>query len=1164
MFFTNELTTIIERLLAGKLNRAAGFQGSALALFIALLGKHLHQPLVVISEEYQQSLALSRDVITYQQMIGTEQPPATICFPPLQRLPYQQVLPLVTVEQSRIAALHRLRHEKHYLLFTSLTALIDRMAEPSSFYNRFFTLHWGASIDREQLAEQLQNNGYIRVPTVDEPGDFSVRGSIIDLFSPLYAQPFRLDFFGDELESIRPFDPVSQKSQAIEKESVDIAPAHEILLPKNRDKVKNRLKEQFIALNDPRIELSLTYEKLERGTHFAGIDTLLPAISPVPHGLTSYLADTIIPIFVTPHLLMEKLTTLRELLTDAYEKTIARHQFAFPPDGYLLNCLEPRQLFPGRGQLMIEDLLPVDGNDDQLVTIDSRSNQDLRDAVLRFAAHQQERLFTPAADIIAGWLRQQQQVVFCGKSPSGIERAKKLLAEYDLPFTSINSIAGILQQPLATDTINLVHAPLSQGSRLVDDRLVILTETDLFGIKKAARTQRTKSLKPFQDDFSALETGSYITHIDHGIGIYRGLQTLQVEGITNDYLVLQYQGDDLVYVPVDRFHLIHAYHGNPEHAPKLTKLGSSQWDREKSKARQAIDDLLVELIDLYASRQVEKGYAYPAPDAVFDEFAASFPYEETTDQQQAITEVVDDLMAEGPMDRLICGDVGYGKTEVAIRAVFLAVTNGKQAAILVPTTILAQQHYLTFKERFAAYPLVVEMLSRFRSPQQQKEIVAGLRRGTVDVVIGTHRLLQKDIIFKDLGLLVLDEEHKFGVRHKEKLTSLKKNIDVLAMSATPIPRTLQMSLSGMRTMSSITTAPRDRLAVRTYVAAYDDDLVKEAVAKEVGRGGQVFFVHNSVQTIEAMANHLRSLLPSISLTVAHGQMPAAELEKVMVAFASHRFDLLLCTTIIESGLDIPNANTIIINKANAFGLAQLYQLRGRVGRAQKKAYAYLLVPALDQLPQDARRRLTALAEASELGAGFRIAMQDLEIRGAGNLLGKKQSGHIAAIGYELYQELLTEAVEERQGQLREKRVEPEVHINIPAYLPAPYIADVAVRLQTYKRISLCTDEQSLYLLEDELMDRFGPLPDAVQELLNQRRLKLLLMDYSIRFFEVGKSRVAIHFGPDRPPETAAIMALISEAATTYQLIPDDGLLVKQQIEGRELLPWTRNLLQKIF
>ena len=1164
--FSHELTVAAQQLQARQHIDISGLQGSAPALFFALLADHIDKPLLIITEEYQQSLELSRDVAGYQKIMSSKQPQTPIIrFPPLQRLPYQQVLPLISVEQDRIKALHRIRQESHYIVCTSITALIDRMIDPASFYARFFSLNWGDAINRDQLAEKLLQLGYTRLPTVDEPGDFSIRGSIVDIFSPLYELPTRLDFFGDEIESIRPFDPSSQKSQAVEMESLTIAPAHEILLPPKRQMIKERLKEQFISLNDSHIDITTIYKKLDQSPSFPGIDSLLPAIHPTWHDLESYLPDAT-PVFINPPQLKEKISTLHSLLVDAYDKTRNRHKFTFPPAQYLKNIAGLEEIFPTRGRIVVHQDIQDELKNGKTLECESRSNRDLRDAILRVVSQQQEGLFAPAAEIIRGWLKQKQQIVYCGKGLSANERIKNLFSEYDLPFKTKTCPLDIFNQKPASGDIYLLQVPLNRGTRIINERIIFLTETDLFGSKKVVRskTRPARGQKASFDDFTTLKPGSYITHFDHGIGIYKGLQTLEIEGITNDYLILEYQGGDLIYVPVDRFNLIHTYHGGSEQPPKLTKLGSSQWDRVKIKARKAIDDFLVELIDLYAGRQVESGYAYPSPDSIFEEFEAGFAYEETLDQEQAIADVIHDMQANRPMDRLICGDVGYGKTEVAIRAVFMAVTSGKQTAILVPTTILAQQHYNTFCQRFARYPIVVEMLSRFKTPHEQREIIERIRRGTVDVIIGTHRLLQPDIIFKDLGLLVLDEEHKFGVRHKEKITSLKQHIDVLAMSATPIPRTLQMSLSGLRTMSAITTAPRDRLAVRTYIAAYDEEIIKEAVAKEIGRGGQVFFVHNAVKTIEAMAAHLRHLLPGIQLEIAHGQMKAAALEKVMMAFAAHEFDLLLCTTIIESGLDIPNANTMIINKAHKFGLAQLYQLRGRVGRSQKKAYTYLLVPNLDQLSNDARRRLRALAEASDLGAGFRVAMQDLEIRGAGNLLGKSQSGHISAIGYELYQDLLSQAVAERRGEPVKKQVEPELKINLPAYIPTNYITDIALRLQMYKRVSTCIDFQSLHELEDELMDRFGSLPGETKELFKLRGLKILLMKYHIHFFEVAKNRVAIHFSPDSEPNIEKVMSLIQTEPEKYQLTPKNVLIFRQSVDPGDLFSWTQNLLQKIF
>ncbi|MBN2231270.1 MAG: transcription-repair coupling factor [Deltaproteobacteria bacterium] len=1177
--FSRQLEVIAPRIAAGHPVTVAGLVGAAVPLFLARLGDTCRRPLLVVAHDTRTAERLRSETHTGAGLLGIAAGDF-FSFPPVQRLPYQQVLPLPRVEQARIAVLAGIRAAARPTVFTSITAAIDRMADPAAFFTRFLTLEWGTEIDRERLLERLVARGYQRVPSVDEPGDFSVRGSIVDIFSPLQEHPCRLDFFGREIESIRPFDPQTQKSLGTEIERLTIAPAREILLPRNRTAVRERLKQAYVELNDAHTDMAAWYERLEHGdATFPGSDALLPAIDPEWHSLRDYLHADTVPVFVGPELLAEKIESLGEMLDHGYTTARDLHRFAWPPGAYLADTATFRSWWPGAAMNIIDrpemnDPPPPErpsGNAAvpaaktaaaAVVVIPACTNRDLRDLLVRTAARHEEAVFAPVAETIKGWLRGGFRVLLACRGPAGRDRLGALLGEYEVPATLAPPAIGELPAP---GRVHLAVAPLAAGTRITGERFVLLTDTDLFGEKRAAAPPRRGSAQPFFDDLAALKEHDFVTHRLHGIGIYRGLETLAVEGITSDFLVLEYHGGDLVYVPVDHFNLIHPYHGVGDAPPTPHRLGSGTWERETAKARQAIDDLLIELIDLYARRQTEHGHAFPPPDAGFAEFETDFPYEETPDQQQAIGEVIADMTADRPMDRLICGDVGYGKTEVAIRAVFLAVTGGRQAAVLVPTTVLAQQHYETFRERFHSQAINVEVLSRFRPVKEQREILDRLATGGIDIIIGTHRLLQRDVRFQHLGLLVLDEEHKFGVKDKERIKELRREVDVLAMSATPIPRTLHMSLAGIRTMSVINTAPRDRQAIRTYVTGYSDEVVRDAVRKETGRGGQVFFVHNEVRTIDTMARRLENLLPGIRIRVAHGQMRAAGLEAAMLAFARREFDLLLCTTIIESGLDIPSANTMIINNAHRFGLAQLYQLRGRVGRSQRKAYAYLLVPAIDRLPTDARRRLTALAEASDLGAGFRIAMQDLEIRGAGNLLGRRQSGHIAAIGYELYQELLAEAAATRRlGTIPEKHREPEIRWPVTACLPPTYIADVPVRIQLYKRLAATADEAGLDELHDELHDRFGPPPAAVETLWQQKRVKLLLAAYGVTHLDVGPRRLLLTFSPERPPATEKVMHLLRVEPDTYRLTPDQALAVQTGTNVAEVYPRLEKLLQSIF
>ncbi|MCK5540225.1 MAG: transcription-repair coupling factor, partial [Deltaproteobacteria bacterium] len=1098
--FVQEIGEIAGALAESATIHISGLRGSAPALLLSRLSSLKGSGFIIISDDFQKSQDLCRDVAAHLEILPSSTlKPELITLPPLPRLAYRQTLRSGRIERERIKTLARIRGLKNFLCFTTIAAYTDRLPDPAGFYQRFSRLEWGQTIDREKLFQQLEKSGYVRVPVVDEPGDYSVRGGVIDIFSTLHEEPIRLDFFGDEIESIRPFDHLTQLSKKLEHEFMELGPAREVLAPSDLDPARQRVRQRFVELNDSHIALGRALEELGQNPNRPGFEAWLPAFETQWHSLTDFFPDDTVVIFIDPLSLNDQLEDLNQQLKEGYERALAEQHLAYPPDAYMMS-LEKALLSPaGRSTIYFDELsykpqAPDDHDQESQplqLSFKTRDNLFLRESINQASGTAGENPLAAAATLLREHLDRGFRIFLAGRNQTTGERLKTLLLDYGLP---VNSSSESLKK--ITKSITLMNVRLSCGVLLPTEKILFLSDSDLFGSKHKTRavSRRQKDNRDsFFDDFSEIKPGDKITHIEHGIGCYQGLKTLTVEGIVNEYLILEYQGEDLLYVPVDSFGQLHKYHGSGDRLTTLSRLGGPQWAAAKEKTRKAIDDLLLELLDLYAEREVMKGRACLPPDHLFREFEASFAYEETPDQHRAIKEVISDLTAEKPMDRLVSGDVGFGKTEVALRAVFLTILSGRQAAILVPTTVLAQQHFETLKERFANYPVTVAVLSRFRTPAQQKQVAEDLRKGTIDVVVGTHRLLQKDISFKNLGLLVLDEEHKFGVRHKEKLKNLKRQLDVLSMSATPIPRTLQFSLSGMRSLSAITTAPRDRLAIRTFVAAYDDIIIREAVEKELNRGGQIFFVHNSVATIEARAARLKALLPSeIRIGVGHGQMRENELEKVMLGFAGHQYDLLLCTTIIESGLDIPNANTMIIENAQNFGLAQLYQMRGRIGRSQRKAYAYLLVPELERLTPEARKRLNALAEANTLGAGFRIAMQDLEIRGAGNILGKKQSGQISAIGYELYQEMLNEAINEARGNHQAKTPEPEVKISLSAHIPPAYLPDLTLRLQFYKKIAAAENELELARLEDELNDRCGRPPEEVLNLLRLKSLKILL------------------------------------------------------------------------
>ncbi|MFQ5585661.1 MAG: transcription-repair coupling factor, partial [Thermodesulfobacteriota bacterium] len=722
--------------------------------------------------------------------------------------------------------------------------------------------------------------------------------------------------------------------------------------------------------------------------------------------------------------------------------------------------------------------------------------------------------------------------------------------------TSVTSV------PVAQGKASIIIGELRSGFRAHDLSLAIVTEDEIFGERVKRRPPPSRRLEAFLTQLQDLDSGDYVVHSDHGIGIYRGLKRLHLEEIENDFLVLEYQGGDRLYLPAQRLNLISKYHGFEGKTPPVDRLGGSGWSKTKGKVKRAVEEMARELLELYAARNVVEGFSFSRPDSIFAEFEASFEYEETEDQQRAIGEVLDDMQRGRPMDRLVCGDVGYGKTEVAMRAAFKAVLDGKQVAILVPTTVLAQQHYHTFTKRFAPYPVQIDMLSRFRSSGEQKESVEKLKRGDTDIIIGTHRLLQRDVVFKNLGLVVVDEEHRFGVRHKERLKQIRKHVDVLTLTATPIPRTLHMSFAGIRDLSIINTPPEERLAIKTIVTRFDEATVRDAVMRELLRGGQVFFVHNRVSGIDGIAERLRAIVPEARIAVAHGQMKSRELEKVMDTFVNKGYDILLSTSIIESGLDIPSANTIIINRANMFGLADIYQLRGRVGRSRHRAYAYLLVPPDMALTGDARKRLEVLRELSGLGAGFRIATHDLEIRGAGELLGSAQSGQIGMVGFEMYNQLLEEAVRELRGEKVEQQPEPEIHLSIPAYLPEGYIPDTKQRLNLYKRMATVTDDSEIDDLRVEVRDRFGTIPPLVDNLFKIVSLKLLLKRGGIAELLQRGREIHLRCGEDTGVDTCTLMDLMKSEPQRITVTPDSRLIYR--IDNDNPIEATRYLLQLLM
>ncbi len=1006
--------------------RVAGLTGAARPLVVAeLLQNHPRPALVVVA-----SLADAHQWVQDLKFFGAPVVEFAEREPRLWRGGHHR-----EADAERSVICRRLLAGEPLIVVATPAALDVPLPAPAVFTDATLRLSVGDRLDRELLLEALERAGYERADTVVEVGQWSVRGGIVDIFTPAQASPARLEFFGDDIESIRLFDPTSQRSET---------PIDELVV---------------LPLEAP------------------------PADAAPEHALLDYLPASAVAVIDAP-----------KLLDEPAEESPGR-----TPLGERLGS-RPR----------IELELVTGASGPPGFTLDTQS-------VPRYTGR-----FSQLAEEIAARRAEGFRVRLVAVDAQQGEHLKQILREHGIE-------AGLVAGLETPEGLGIVVGECSSGFAIPALGFVLLTDTEIFGARRRSlrrpKYQRGSPLTAFTD----LAVGDLVVHEDHGIGRYLGLRTMSVGDREGDFLLLEYAEANQLYLPVERLDLISKYLGGDTEAARLDRLGGASWQRVKESVRAALREMAEELLKLYARRAVAEGRGF-APDTPWQrEFEAAFRFEETPDQVRAITDTKRDMEAARPMDRLVAGDVGYGKTEVALRAAFKAVADGTQVAVLVPTTVLAQQHWSTFTDRFAPFPARVELLSRFRSPTEQKAVVEGLRSGTVDVVIGTHRLLSKDVAFKDLGLLIVDEEHRFGVAHKERLKQFRASVDVLALTATPIPRTLYMSLSGVRDMSVIETPPLDRLPIETMIRRFSKAVIKEAVERELRRGGQVFFVHNRVQSLTSMARLVGELVPDARIVMAHGQMRERELEATMVKFVSGQADVLVSTAIVESGLDIPASNTIVVNRADRFGLAQLYQLRGRVGRERQQAYCYLLVPADGRVDEQAQRRLRVLQELTELGSGFKLALRDLEIRGAGNLLGAQQHGHIAAVGFDLYSKLLAEAVRELRGEPTATTVEPVISVGAEGLLPDDYVPEVNQRLGLYKRLAGAHTEAEVADLRAELSDRFGPPPEAAQQLLDIIRIRVAARGLGVERVEAGDGRALVTFVPTTPIDPERLVRTIQRS-----------------------------------
>jgi transcription-repair coupling factor (superfamily II helicase) len=1066
-----------------------------------------------------------------------------LAFPAWDCLPYDRVSPHRDILARRVDVLTQLAHlapeDPKPILLTTVSAILQRVPSPETFAVAAMELHRGQSIGQQALIDYLLGNGYLRSGTVGEPGEFAVRGGIVDLYPPGAPQPLRVDFFGDEVEDIRLFDALSQRSSE-KLERFVLKPVNEVTLnPASIERFRTGYREAFGSVHDDPL-----YEAISAGRQYPGMEHWLPLFLAELVPLTRYLPDAVLTL---DHQFEEAKRARLEMISDFYqarndlqradrESGAAPYRPLHPSKLYLVENAwhqveKNRMVLAFNHHRHPESAGWADaGGRPGLNFVEARTNPDINlyDAVVRALR----------PEIAAG-----RRVLLTASSAGAIERLSGLVKDHGLPKPQAVEHGADLA---ALGDGVLARAVLDLPGGFSAGPLLVVTEQDILGDRLTRAISRKKKSETFLAELANFHAGDFVVHQDHGIGRYEGLETLDVGGAPHDCLRLIYEGNDKLFVPVENIDVISRY-GGEDAFVALDKLGSAAWQNRKARVKQRIKDIAQALLKIAAQRAIRESEPVQRPEGLYDEFCARFPYAETEDQLKAIDEVMTDLASGRPMDRLVCGDVGFGKTEVALRAAFAVAMSGRQVAVVTPTTLLCRQHFRNFTERFKGFPVQVRQLSRLVSTKDSNETKAALKEGKVDIVIGTHAVLAKSIEFRDLGMVIVDEEQHFGVTQKERLKELRGDTHVLTLTATPIPRTLQLALTGIREMSLITTAPVDRLASRTFVLPYDPVIVREAILREQFRGGQVFYVCPRLEDLDMLAERIRKLVPEIKLVMAHGRLSATEVEKAMTAFYDRQYDLLLSTNIIESGLDIPNANTMIIHRADMFGLAQLYQLRGRIGRAKLRGYCYLTTPPGKALTADADRRLEVMQTLDQLGAGFTLASHDLDIRGAGNLLGDEQSGHVKEVGVELYQQLLEEAVRAAKGDRKAEQRDwsPQINIGTSVLIPENYVTDLSVRLGLYRRIAVLENDEEAEAFAAELIDRFGPLPPEVENLLGIVAIKRLCRTAGVEKVEAGPKGAVLQFRHNKFAKPAKLVEYITKRPNLFSIRPDQKLVCKQ-------------------
>ena len=1089
---SKEFKEIIKKIKGKLINKIllSGLKDSARSFFIAALvtKEEIKKSYLIITDSQENALKIYQDLDTFLNKSQNKEENVFL-FPSFDALPYEDISSDPQIIQQRINILKHLsmndQNKKRVILIADIKALLPKLASPQKFKKVSWKLKVGDILKKEDFLKNLFDQNYHSVEIVEKKGQFSSRGGIIDFFPVTSENPLRLELFGDQIESIRYFNLSTQRS--------------------------------IIKLDDY---------------------TLLPSRESITDGSSNYnyctifdyLPEDLIVLQNEAELIKEKEEEFQEEAADIYQKMEQnKRELIFSPSSYFITNSEIC------GKLKSKNVINFTYLPEENKGSISGNQEEKKEYTREFILEGQEispyfgnlELF---AKDLEKWQKEKQYIIILVRNEGRVQRLGEILEERGVErFT-----AGRLEEYTASpSTIFTSYGCLNYGFRFPNLRTILITDQEIFGKERNKRYKLTRhKSEPFSTAMD-ISSGDYIVHLNHGIGIYNGMVNLTVKGVKQDYLLIEYAQGDKLYVPVDQLNLVHKYIGIKNKTPKIYRLGGVSWGKAKGKAKRSIQKLAQELYNLYVARKEIRGFAFSKDNNWQQELEMSFPYEETYDQLQALSEVKADMEVVKPMERLVCGDVGYGKTEIAIRAAFKAVLDGKQVAILAPTTILVQQHYDNFRERMSSFPINIDMLSRFRTKQEQKKVIEGLVEGKVDIIIGTHRLIQSDIRFKDLGLLIVDEEQRFGVLHKERIKKLKESIDSLTLTATPIPRTLHMSLIGVRDLSVINTPPEDRFPIATYICRRDDKVIVEAIRRELDREGQIFFVYNRVRSIQKIAGDLNRLFPQARIGIAHGQMAEEQLEDIMIDFLEKKYDILVCTTIIEIGLDIPNVNTIIIDDAHKFGLSQLYQLRGRVGRSDRRAYAYFLYPSYRSISDTAKKRLQAIKEFSELGSGFKLAMRDLEIRGAGNLLGKEQHGSVGEVGFNLYCRLLEEAIkelrEEKEGKEKEKEIIPVIDVKIDAYIPGEYIPDLKQRVLIYKKLADIKDLEGLERTKEELKDRYGIYPREVRNLLEIIYLKIFLRKLGIGSLVLKENKLIFRYLED-----VEIKAKLSRLPSFYQ------------------------------